>query len=218
MTQQHTADAATADTVAFTDWRSYTPEPRLPDVLEAALELFVAYGYHGTSVRAIAAKADMTVPGLYYHFKSKQDMLVTLLRMSNDEVRRRARAALADAGDAPRDRFTALVENIVLYMTNRRRMAHLAREIRGLEEPYRSQHIELRDELEAMMLTEVISARALGMFATDDPHEATRAVLVLCKGVADWYRIGGTKTPEEVAQRYVKFALSLVGDKSTQTD
>lgn len=199
---------------SFSDWRSYDPEYTLPEVLDAALDLLVTFGYHGTSVRAIAARAGMTVPGLYYHFKSKQEMLVTLLRMSNDEVRRRGQAALADAGDNPRDRFIALVESTVLYMTYRRRMAHLAREIRGLEEPYRSQHIELRDEFESMMLTEVITGRALGFFGTDDPHEATRAVLVLCKGVADWYRIGGTKTPEVVARRYVRFALAVVEDKA----
>jgi AcrR family transcriptional regulator len=210
---QHTDKADIADRVVIDDWRYYDPAYTLPELLDAALELFVTCGYYGTSVRAIASRAGMTVPGLYYNFKNKQDMLVTLLRMSNDELRRRGQAALADAGGDPRDRFIALVENTVLYMTNRRRLAHLAREIRGLEEPYRSQHIALRDEFEAMMLTEVISARALGLFDTHDPHEATRAVLVLCQGVADWYRVGGTKTPQDIANRYIQFSLALVGDK-----
>ncbi|MBS9376496.1 TetR/AcrR family transcriptional regulator [Rhodococcus sp. B50] len=209
---QHTGKADIAEGVVIDDWRYYDPAYTLPELLDAALELFVTCGYYGTSVRAIASRAGMTVPGLYYNFKNKQDMLVTLLRMSNDELRRRGQAALADAGDDPRNRFIALVENTVLYMTNRRRLAHLAREIRGLEEPYRSQHIALRDEFEAMMLTEVISARALGLFDTPDPHEATRAVLVLCQGVADWYRPGGTKTPQDIADRYIQFALALVGD------
>ena len=154
----------------------------------------------------------MSVPGLYYHYKSKQEMLATLLRLSNDEVMRRGRAALASAGDAPRDRFVALVENIVLYMTHRRRLAHLAREIHCLEEPYRRQHIALRDELEHMVLGEVAAARDQGEFGTDDPHEATRAVLVLCRGVSEWYAPGGPMRPEEIAQRYVRFALALVGD------
>lgn len=210
---QHTDKADIAEGVVIDDWRYYDPTYTLPELLDAALELFVTCGYYGTSVRAIASRAGMTVPGLYYNFKNKQDMLVTLLRMSNDELRRRGQAALADAGDNPRNRFIALVENTVLYMTNRRRLAHLAREIRGLEEPYRSQHIALRDEFEAMMLTEVISARALGLFDTHDPHEATRAVLVLCQGVADWYRVGGTKTPQDIADRYIQFSLALVGDK-----
>ncbi|WP_132476666.1 TetR/AcrR family transcriptional regulator [Rhodococcus sp. SMB37] len=213
MASTHIDQAETADLATVSDWRYYDPAYTLPDLLDAALELFVTCGYYGTSVRAIATKAGMTVPGLYYNFKTKQDILVALLRMSNEDLRRRGQAALADAGEDPRDRFIALVENTVLYMTNRRRMAHLTREIRGLEEPYRSQHVALRDEFEAMMLTEVISGRAVGKFGTDDPHEATRAVLVLCQGVADWYRTGGTKTPQDIADRYVNFALALVGDK-----
>lgn len=208
-----TPESSGAASSAATDWRSYSEEgSTLSDLLRAALDLFVTFGYYGTSVRAIAAKAGVTVPGLYYHFDSKQDMLVALLRTSNDDVRRRGREALEWAGDSPRDRFTALIENTVLYMTHRRKMARLAREIRGLEEPYLTQHIALRDEFESMVLTEVISGRALGMFTTPEPHETTRAVLSLCSSVADWYRIDGLATPEEVAQRYVRFSLALVQD------
>jgi hypothetical protein len=130
--------------------------------------------------------------------------------MSNDEVMSRSRAALASAGPAPRDRFVALVENVVLYMTHRRRLARVAREIHVLEEPYRSRHIALRDELEQMVLCEVVAACTAGDFTTDDPHEATRAVLVLCQGVAHWYTPDGPKQPAEIARQYVGFALALV--------
>ncbi|MFR9807146.1 TetR/AcrR family transcriptional regulator [Pseudonocardia sp. RS010] len=201
-----------ARTVATSDWRTYTHDRTLPDVLDAALDVFVRFGYHGTTVRAIAAKAGLSVPGLYHHYPSKQEILATLLRMSNEDVMARSRAALADAGDDPRDRFTALVENIVLYMTHRRRLARAAREIHVLDEPYRSQHVALRDELERMVLREVEAARACGRFSTPDAHGATRAVLVLCQGVADWYTVGGPQRPAEIAAQYVGFALAIVGD------
>jgi AcrR family transcriptional regulator len=198
--------------VAIADWRYYTHDRTLPDVLDAALDVFVKLGYHGTTVRAIATKAGLSVPGLYHHYPSKQEMLAALLRMSNEDVMARSRAALAGAGDDPRDRFTALVENIVLYMTHRRRLARAAREIHALEEPYRSRHVALRDELEQMVLTEVAAACAAGEFRTTDAHEATRAVLVLCQGVAEWYTPRGPKRPEEIATQYIGFALALVAD------
>jgi AcrR family transcriptional regulator len=195
------------------DWRHYGYDRNLPDILEPALDVFVKLGYHGTSVRAIAAKAGLSVPGLYHYYSSKQEIFATLLRMSNDEVMSRSRAALASAGPAPRDRFAALVENIVLYMTHRRRLARVAREIHFLEEPYRSRHVALRDELERMVLAEVAAACAAGDFTTDDPHEATRAVLVLCQGVADWYTPHGPKQPAEIARQYLDFAFALVGNR-----
>jgi AcrR family transcriptional regulator len=196
------------------DWRHYTHDRNLPEVLNSALDVFVRLGYHGTSVRAIAAKAGLSVPGLYHYYNSKQEIFASLLRLSNDEVMSRSRAALASAGPAPRDRFVALVENIVLYMTHRRRLARVAREIHFLEEPYRSRHVALRDELESMVLAEVAAACAAGDFTADDPHEATRAVLVLCQGVADWYTPVGPKQPEEIARQYVGFALALVGNRT----
>jgi len=195
------------------DWRHYGYDRNLPDILEPALDVFVKLGYHGTSVRAIAAKAGLSVPGLYHYYSSKQEIFATLLRMSNDEVMSRSRAALASAGPAPRDRFAALVENIVLYMTHRRRLARVAREIHFLEEPYRSRHVALRDELERMVLAEVAAACAAGDFTTDDPHEATRAVLVLCQGVADWYTPHGPKQPAEIARQCLDFAFALVGNR-----
>jgi hypothetical protein len=76
----------------------------------------------------------------------------------------------------------------------------------------RSQRVELWDELERMVLEEVESGRARGDFATDDAHEAGRAVLVLCRGVADWCTPGGPHRPEKIARRYVRFALALAGD------
>lgn len=207
-------DGPAAEPAPADAWRSYPEDRWLPPVLDAALDVFVAYGYHGTTVRMIATKAGLSVPGLYHHYNSKQEILVTLLRLSNDEVMRRGRAALDAAGDSARWRFLALVENIVLYMTHRRRLAHLGTEIRSLEEPYRGMHIKLRDELEHMVLAEVTAAQASGDFAADDPTEATRAVLVLCRGVSDWYRPGGPLGPEEVSARYQRFALALVGDRA----
>lgn len=198
------------------DWRSYPDDTGIDPVLAAALRTFTEYGYHGTSVRMIAGAAGLSVPGLYYHFKSKQELLVTLLKLSNDEIMRRARLALAEGGDAPRTRFMLLVENIILYMTQRAQLAHLGREIRSLEEPYRSEHIARRDELERMVRREVEGGQAAGVFRTTDAHEATRAVWIMCRGVADWYLRDGLRTPKEIAERYVRFALALVGDTKTK--
>jgi hypothetical protein len=73
--------------------------------------------------------------------------------------------------------------------------------------------MELRDMQQRLLLDEVIAARDQGSFTTDDPRGATRAILVLCRGVADWYSPDGPDTPEEIAAKYVRFALALVGDR-----
>ncbi|MDI6912332.1 TetR family transcriptional regulator [Nocardioides sp.] len=69
--------------------------------LSVALDLFVRLGYHGISVRAIAAEAGMTVPGLSYNFANKRGILTELFTLSNHELTRRSEAALAAAGPNP---------------------------------------------------------------------------------------------------------------------
>lgn len=208
-------EAGTTD-VPF-NWRDYDTGSGLSPLLDAALNVFTEMGYHGTTVRTVAAAAGLSVPGLYYHFASKQEILVALLRHSSEDMTRRARAALEEAGDSPRARFMALVENIVLYMTHRRQLAHLAREIKFLKEPYRRKHVARRDELETMMRNEVAAGNERGQFRTEDVTEATRAVWVLCRSVADWYVLKGPKTPADIAAHYVRYSLALVGDTKTRS-
>jgi len=48
-------------------------------VEEAALELFMEKGYHATSMRQIADKADLALGGIYNHFKSKDDIFEAIV-------------------------------------------------------------------------------------------------------------------------------------------
>ncbi|HLM18678.1 MAG TPA: helix-turn-helix domain-containing protein [Acidimicrobiia bacterium] len=48
-------------------------------ILSVANELFIEQGYEGTSLREIADRLDITKAALYYHFRSKDEILETLL-------------------------------------------------------------------------------------------------------------------------------------------
>ncbi|MFC4036741.1 TetR/AcrR family transcriptional regulator [Streptomyces polygonati] len=47
-------------------------------IQDVALELFSEHGYEKTSLREIAERLDVTKAALYYHFKTKEDILVSL--------------------------------------------------------------------------------------------------------------------------------------------
>ena len=49
------------------------------EILAVASELFVEQGYEGTSLREIAERLGITKAALYYHFPSKDDMLLALI-------------------------------------------------------------------------------------------------------------------------------------------
>jgi AcrR family transcriptional regulator len=48
-------------------------------IQQVALELFAEQGYEKTSLREIAERLDVTKAALYYHFKSKEDIVASLL-------------------------------------------------------------------------------------------------------------------------------------------
>ncbi|WP_328359531.1 TetR/AcrR family transcriptional regulator [Streptomyces sp. NBC_00445] len=47
-------------------------------IQDIALELFAEQGYEKTSLREIAERLDVTKAALYYHFKTKEEILVSL--------------------------------------------------------------------------------------------------------------------------------------------
>jgi AcrR family transcriptional regulator len=64
-------------------------------ILEIALRLFTEQGYDGTSLREIADELGVTKAALYYHFRTKEEILQSLMATLQEELR-----ALADWADA----------------------------------------------------------------------------------------------------------------------
>ena len=48
-------------------------------ILDAALEVFSAYGFRGTTVDQIAAKCGLSKPNLLYYFRRKEDIYIAVL-------------------------------------------------------------------------------------------------------------------------------------------
>ena len=62
------------------------PERRRPMVLDAALRLFTAAGYQGTSMEAIAEAAGVTKPVVYECYPSKAELFRALLERAELEI------------------------------------------------------------------------------------------------------------------------------------
>ncbi|GAA4471259.1 TetR family transcriptional regulator [Phytohabitans houttuyneae] len=191
------------------DWRSFPPMD-LDPVLTAALEAFLEVGYAGAAVRDIARRCEMSVPGLYHHYASKQDMLVALLDAYLDSLWWRTTAA-RDGGADPVERFARIVECLALHHTYRRALAFVGlSEMRSLGPPDRERIRGLRNRQQRMVDAEAEAAHREGLFGTPHPRDAARAVVTMCTSIPHWYKAGGPESPEEIARRYVRFALDLM--------
>jgi AcrR family transcriptional regulator len=78
------------------------PERRRPQVLDAALKLFLADGYDGTSMEAVARAAGVTKPVVYACFSSKDELFRSLLAREEERILSEVQGAFegADLNDA----------------------------------------------------------------------------------------------------------------------
>ena len=72
---------------------------RRVQLLESALEVFVAQGYHAAAMDDIADRAGVSKPVLYQHFDSKQDLYLALIDSSAAHLDSRLAEALGSTND-----------------------------------------------------------------------------------------------------------------------
>lgn len=192
-------------------WRDFG-EPELPVPLAAALAAFAEHGYHGTSVREIAARANLSVPGLYHHYPSKQSLLQGLLDRTMTDLLARSEQAVAEAGPEPVDQFDAVVESLLRFHMYRREQAFVgSTEIRSLDSSYKQTYIGLRDRQQRMVDEIVFAGVEAGDFRTSYPKDAARAVTTMCVGVSTWFKLDGELGPDELIARNLDLSRATVG-------
>lgn len=193
------------------DWRTFSPSLDLDPVLAAAAKSFVTLGYHGTTMREIARQADLSVPGLYHHYPSKQHMLVAVLDAALADLRWRLDAADAEGAGDPVLRLELLVSALVLYHCRRKGLGLIAAsEMRSVEPATRRRIAARRTEVQRLVDTAVLDGAARGLFRTRYPLDSSRAVVTMSIAVATWFQMEMSLTPEDVALRYVEYALNVV--------
>jgi AcrR family transcriptional regulator len=77
-------------------------------ILEQAQQLFFAHGYHGASIRDIVQACGLSNAALYYHFGSKQNLYVEVIRGFVASVVQPVQEAEASSGSS-RERLTRMV-------------------------------------------------------------------------------------------------------------
>ncbi|MCK7532800.1 MAG: TetR/AcrR family transcriptional regulator [Marinilabiliales bacterium] len=92
-------------------------------LLNAAVRVFDRKGYAAASVREVAEMAGVTKPAVYYHFGSKEGLLVAILQQAEARGRADARPGGVARPGTARDRILALCEDV--YAPVRPARAHL---------------------------------------------------------------------------------------------
>jgi AcrR family transcriptional regulator len=174
--------------------------------------MFADLGYHATTLRALAARADMTLGTLYHYFPSKEDLLAELIDDAMVPLMDSLPLLEQRQDDDPADVLAWMVRTFLLGTFARLSTAMISEtELRALSGTKLQLAVAKRDTYQQAMERVVESGRARGEFHVTDTKLAVYAILAMCSGVPRWYRPEGRLTQDDVAEQFSDLALRLVG-------
>ncbi len=177
---------------------------RRQDILGAAAGLFARQGFHAASMREIASAAGMLPGSLYYHFPSKDELLLAVYEEGVRRIADRLDAAGVET-DPPWARFeAACVAHLEMLLEAGGDYAQVVIRVRPEDCPAMAPRlIALRDAHEDRFKA-LIAALDL---PEDAPGRADRqalrlAILGALNWTQTWYRPGGDP-PATLARRFL---------------
>src|SRR5262245_3645329 len=150
---------------------------RRAQLMEAALEVFVAQGYHAAAMDDIADRAGVSKPVLYQHFPGKLDLYLALLDATCDTIIDNCRQALESTQDN-KQRVAATVDVFYEYVAGDTGAFRLVFESDLTNEPAVREHVDRVTNECAAMIAHVIHED------TGLPDDASRLLAVSLVGMA----------------------------------
>jgi AcrR family transcriptional regulator len=120
-------------------------------ILDVALDLFTDQGFDGTSMREIAERLHMSKPAIYYHFASKEEILVAL-HMRLHEFGRVALERLTGQTVTLQTWGSLLNEVLDQVLAQRKIFLMHERNQAALEKLHRRDHDDQHDDIQARFL------------------------------------------------------------------
>jgi AcrR family transcriptional regulator len=168
-------------------------------LLDEAARLFGTRGYDSTSMRDIATAVGMLPGSLYYHFPSKEDLLVAVYTIGIEQMRDAVLAAVARETDPWRRLEAAAAAHLSTLLD---KSGYAAAVVAGWPSPattVRDDLVRQRDHYEATF-------RALVEDLPLAPHQDRQFLRLALLGALNWslawYRPEG-ESPEAIGRRLV---------------
>ncbi|MFO2370468.1 atu genes transcriptional repressor AtuR [Pseudomonas aeruginosa] len=182
------------------------PESARGKLLQTAAHLFRSKGYERTTVRDLASAVGIQSGSIFHHFKSKDEILRSVMEETILYNTALMRAALADAEDL-RERVPGLIRcelQLIMGGTGEA-MAVLVYEWRSLSAEGQAYILGLRDIYEQMWLDVLGEARLAG-YCQGDPFILRRFLAGALSWTTTWFRPEGPMSLDQLAEE----ALALV--------
>jgi len=184
-------------------------DAKLATILRKASAIFAEKGYDGASIRDISAATEVSLSGLYYYFKSKEELLFLIQKHCFDTLIKRLTEDLIGVDD-PVDRLGGIVRNhLRFFVDNMSEMKVLSHEADALTGEYQAQ-ISARKREYVAAVQSCIDQLALDQDAADR-RVATFALFGMMNWIYTWYRPGQDVTVDRLSTDVLQIFLGGVG-------
>ena len=180
---------------------------RRMELVRAAARLFRDRGYERTTVRDIGNAVGLQSGSLFYHFRTKEEILVAVRELGIRNTTEQLGAALAEV-QHPRDKVATLIRVHLhsLLGENQAALEVMLYEWRSVSEEQRPGLIILRDRYEALWQQALDEAAAVGL-VKPDTRLLRRTLLGSLHWSVQWFRREGELSVDELAERMLELVL-----------
>jgi AcrR family transcriptional regulator len=180
-------------------------------IRDAAVALFASRGYKATTMNDIGRSVGIRGSAIYNHVPSKQELLRDIMLSAMHELSDVVRVAIKSADDIPEQLRLGIRQHVLYHARGRLQFGVGNREIPSLEEPARTEIIDLRRRYVEMFENVIEAGLTEGTFRVQSARIAAYSILQSGMGVAVWYDPEGPMSDIEIADLYGEFALRTVG-------
>ena len=176
-------------------------------IKQSAIKLFYKKGYFATGMRALANTVGIQKASIYYHYPSKEDILMDIFRTTMIDLQDMLRTCL-DESSSTMEKIQAAIKGHIIFHIERKEEVIIAdSELRGLTAGNYKEIIQMRDDYEKEIQRLLKEAVVEGIFAEMDINVISYAILTMCSAVPLWFKKSGRLTKEEVADIYTAMIL-----------
>jgi AcrR family transcriptional regulator len=184
-------------------------------VLAAAVQLFAEYGYHAATMRAIARIAGIQAASIYYHYASKQALLIEIMETHMRQLNTNLEHIVRKQDTVQQRLYETISNHIRLHTTHKSEFFIIDTEIRALEAENRGKILALRDNYEDLIQKLLREGMEQGVLRQTDVKVSSYAIIAMCTEVARWFRPSGRLSVQQVIEIYsqmVTEGLLLIKD------
>jgi AcrR family transcriptional regulator len=174
---------------------------RKEQIVDRAAKLFKQKGFAATSMRDLAAELGIEAASIYYHFKSKEELLEKVCFDMADKFITNAREVNDIYFNAEEKLRMAIKLHVQTITENQNQSSVFLSEWRNLSEPKLSLFRQLRQQYENQFTIILADGEKEDIFDDVDKKFAVLSILSTINFINEWYKPDGRMNASEIAEK-----------------